>query len=361
MGHLRLKWDPCIINRGNDVQVFIEDYFSTVKTKVCLIAGAGFDPRTPAICTRLVQVVLKLVGIFIQEERPNPNKNLITLADENIRLLEELLPDHVRVPIDIFGVDNAVVGGRNIVKVINEQNFSGVSDVVIDISALSIGTSFPMIRYFVERINKPNFPKNLHIFVTQNPQLDESIVRNAGDTVSTVHGFPGKWKLDSSSNAAKLWLPQLAHGRKVELQRIYNVVEPHDTCPIIPFPSVRPRHGEELIEQYLNELESAWAVDTRNIIYAAEDDPLDLYRTILKIGNLREQVFEGFGGSLMVLTPSGSKVLALGGLMAALERDIPVVYLEAMGYDYSGVAGPDNKMEVPEFIHIWLIGDACPA
>ena len=130
-------------------------------------------------------------------------------------------------------------------------------------------------------------------------------------------------------------------------------MSPHDTCPILPFPSLRPRLGDELAEHYLTELESTWEVDPRNVIYAAEDDPLDLYRTVLRIDDLRRPVFEEFGGSLLVLSPMGSKVLALGALMAALERNLPVVYLEAIGYEFT-VAPAASE---PELVHVWLEGD----
>ena len=68
-------------------------------------------------------------------------------------------------------------------------------------------------------------------------------------------------------------------------------------------------------------------MDTRNIVYADEGDPLDLYRTILRLDDLRKPVFREVGGSLLVLSPLGSRVTALGALMAALERDLPVAYL----------------------------------
>ena len=47
-------------------------------------------------------------------------------------------------------------------------------------------------------------------------------------------------------------------------------------------------------------------------------------------------MFAGAGGSLLVLSPLGSKVMALGALMAALERDLPVAHLEPIGYDLAG-------------------------
>lgn len=119
------------------------------------------------------------------------------------------------------------------------------------------------------------------------------------------------------------------------------------------------RLADDLAEKFLQELENSWTVDTRNIVYADESDPLDLYRTILRLDDLRKPVFAGAGGSLLVLSPLGSKVMALGALMAALERDLPVAHLEPIGYDLA--------MSVPEgvaqasLVHVWLEGSVYPS
>jgi hypothetical protein len=126
----------------------------------------------------------------------------------------------------------------------------------------------------------------------------------------------------------------------------------------LPFPASNPRLGDELAADFIAEFENAWSVDARNIVYAAEDDPLDLYRTILSLDDLRRPVFEDFGGSLLVLSPVGSKTMALGALLAALERDLPVAYLEAIGYNFSN-AQPAER-QPPFLIHIWLEGEAYP-
>lgn len=113
--------------------------------------------------------------------------------------------------------------------------------------------------------------------------------------------------------------------------------------------------------EFLAELEDIWEVDTRNIVYADEENPLDLYRTILRIDDERQPVFEDFGGSLLVLSPLGSKVLALGALMAALERDFPVYYVEALGYDVDWEKADEADPGVLAMRHIWLCGDAYPS
>jgi hypothetical protein len=262
------------------------------------------------------------------------------------------------VPVEIFGTDGAVIGGRNAVTILNRQNFQGVTDIVVDTSALSVGTSFPVIRYLFERVEREKGATNLHVFVAHDPALDSTIQSIVSDAPDYVHGFRGGAGLDGSATAAKLWLPQLAMGRRGALAKLHDFVRPHDTCPIIPFPASNPRRGDELAEHFLTELESGWSVDTRNVLYAAEDDPLDLYRTILRLDDLRRPVFHEVGGSMLVLSPLGSKVMALGALMAALERDLPVAYLEAIGYDLA--ASAPTTSAAPRLVHIWLEGDVYP-
>ncbi len=352
------RWDPCISHSGEEVAGFVASYFAQADRRTLLIAGAGFDPRSQAVAARLAASGGALSAIFIQEKRPNPPQSQIDRAAANAVALTAVVPNHTIAPIDIFGADTAVVGGRNVLALIHRQPLADFTDVVVDLSALSVGTSFPLIRYLVERVSAKKWPANLHVFVSHDPRLDAAIRTTPSDAPSHVHGFRGGSTLDRFAGAARLWLPQLAAGRRAALGRLYDFVEPHDTCPILPFPAHDPRLGDALAEEYLTELESTWAVDTRNIVYADEADPIDLYRTILRLDDLRQPVFAEMGGSLLVLSPFGSKVMALGALMAALERDLPVAHLEPIGYEVASSV-PDQIGE-PSLIHVWLEGDVYP-
>lgn len=128
-------------------------------------------------------------------------------------------------------------------------------------------------------------------------------------------------------------------------------------CPILPFPSSRPRLPDELIEEFAEELQLAWSVDVRDLVYADEKSPLDLYRTILWIDDARRRIFASVGGSQIILSPLGSKALSLGALMAALERDFTVLHVEAIGYTFDA-ARADAVTAPDELVHIWLHGDA---
>ena len=109
------------------------------------------------------------------------------------------------------------------------------------------------------------------------------------------------------------------------------MVIPDEVCVVLPFPANDPRLGDLLLEELLESGRVPWDMDARSILYADEGDPLDLYRTIIKLQALREPVFDETGGSTLILSPVGSKVMALGALLAALERDLPVIYLEDFG------------------------------
>ena len=352
------RWDPCIVHSGDDVDRFLADYLGGSDRRILLVAGAGFDPRACAVADRLCDTEAVTQALLIKEERPNPLQELSDRANANEAALLAILVERQVQSIDVFGPDGAVVGGRNVVNILRRVGLDSTTDVVVDISALSVGTSFPIIRYFVERIVHGTGSANLHVFVAHDPHLDAGIRAKASDTPGFVHGFKGRSTLYDSMDAARLWLPQLATGRRRALTKLYDFVDPHDTCPILPFPATDPRLGDELAEEYLTELESTWEVDTRNIVYADEGDPLDLYRTILKLDDLRQNVFAATGGSMLILSPLGSKVMALGALLAALDRDLPVAHLEPIGYELE--ASVPEKIDPPSLIHIWLEGDVYP-
>ena len=351
------RWDPCVSHRGAEIDGFVKAYFARPERRVLLVGGAGFDPRSTSVARRLANTEGQIRGLFLQEERPKPTQSLVDRACTNSDELRAAIPAHEIEPVNIFGSDGAVVGGRNAVALIGRQDFNDATDIVVDMSALSVGTAFPIIRYLVERSARSLAKFNLHLFVTHDPALDGAISSVSSDAPSFVHGFRGRSTLDGSAGAAKLWLPQLASGRAAALGRLHSFVDPHDTCPILPFPAIDPRAGDRLAEEFLTEFESVWSVDTRNIVYADESDPLDLYRTILRLDDLRKPVFAEVGGSLLVLSPLGSKVMALGALMAALERDLPVAYLEAIGYEFDSSTA---QQQPADMIHIWLEGEVYP-
>lgn len=353
------RWDPCVDHRGEDTHGFLQTHFQAAHRRCCLVAGAGFDPRT-TMTARILATTLgdRLAAVFLREERPAPSPRAVASAERNVEALKQLVPRSVVAPINVLATDNAVVAGRNAVEAMRRRSFDGFTDLVVDMSALSIGTSFPIVRYLLEyaESRRPEVV-NLHVVVASVPEVDERRRRVSNDVPSLVHSFHGTLRLHSQAGSAKLWMPQLSIPKRDALDRIFVFESFDDVCPILPFPSRDPRMGDVIIEHFLDQIERSWGVDARNFVYASEEDPLDVYRTILEIDEQRRPVFEKLG-SVVVLSPVGSKAVALGSLMAAIERELPVVYVEALGY----VLPPKETAvdQETELLHVWLHGEAYP-
>jgi hypothetical protein len=356
----RPRWERCVNHRGAAAEAFIREYFGLPPRKVRLIAGAGFDLRSTRFAETLKDVGKERVsGFFLREERPSPDQNLLATATENEARLRQLFPGCAVEHFDIFAVDNAPIGGRHVLKLLNARlDMSDLTDLVLDCSALSAGVCFSIAKFCYERGRASGSPPNVHLVVIDDPETDGSIASTHCGKPSAPHGFQGTWTLDASSRAARLWIPQLGRGKRPILELVHQFITPHAVCPILPFPATHPRFPDSLIEEYGDLFETPWLVDDRDLVYAHEKSPLDLYRTILRIDDARRRVFEGMGGHQVILSPVGSKALALGMLMAALEREFAVVSVETMTYKLSPGAGVLSPEPRGELVHIWLCGEA---
>ena len=361
------QWERCIHHRGCEAATFISDFFAGSDRSVLLIGGAGFDPRSYYVAEQLTAVCGdRLRGFFLREERPDPSEQLLMMAENNDAHIRKLIPRVEVQDVQVFDIDNAPVGGRRTTRMLAERvDLSGVSDVVLDLSALSVGVMFPSARYCLEAMSHLGANVNLHIFVLDAPSTDASIRSTSCGKAGTLHTFSGGLGLDSRTNTARLWLPQLGPGRREVLSLIYQNVQPHAVCPIVPCPSSNPRLGDALIEEYGDLFDAisepmtpTWDVDSRDIVYAHEKSPLDLYRSILRIDDARRRVFDQTGGSQLILSPLGSKAVTVGLLMAALERGFAVVSVESIEYRLESEADTISVDNDAELVHIWLSGTA---
>lgn len=356
-GESHFRWDIAVGFRGAEFLAFGEHYFGGTDRKILIVAGAGFDPRAPRLAEHLSHWASgRVSAVVVREERLTFDPRLRALADAHAQRIRSAIPACDELALEIFDTnDLAVVGGRRAANLVGQLPLDGVTDVIVDLSAMSVGTSFPLVRALLDVAAMTGL--NLHATVVADAALDAIIIPQPAETANAIHGFRGELGLDRRADAARLWLPQLSFGRRELLDRVHAELAPHDTCPILPFPAHDPRVGDRLIDQYLELLTGTWDVDPRNIIYAAEDDPLDVYRTILELDDARRPVFEGDGGSLCVLSPAGSKVLGLGALMAATERDFPVLHVEAVGFEADARVLSEYTSERGTFAHVWLAGD----
>jgi hypothetical protein len=364
----RRRWEPSVSHRGEAAKAFFKDYFGREDRQLLLIGGAGFDPRSTVIAETLASVAQKRMrGLFICEKRPRSDAVLRTRAESHIQRLKELV-DYSEATIEIFSSDGAIIGGQQAGSSVRANtDFSGVTDIILDFSAISKGVSFPVAKGFLDGTISAGTGQgipNLHAVVVEESWTDSRIIGEASDRVEAIRGFQGLLGQDEMENAARLWLPQLTkeEGTREVLRRIYNRLNPHGVCPILPFPAFDPRLADELLAYHEEAIGNEWQVDGTDLIYADEKSPLDLYRTILRIDDARRHVFgKEVGESLLILSPLGSKALAIGCFMAAYERNFPIVYVEATGSKCDQTAIDSCRgQRTGEIIHIWLAGDVYP-
>ena len=354
---MREHWSNCITNFDNQVEEFVGSYFAETHRRCLLVAAAGFDPRSRRVSEMLSAALgERLSALFIREERERPDANLIDTANANEAALRELIPNSSVERVDVFGEDGAAVGGSRIAALLAElQIDQAVTDIVLDMSALSIGIGFPAAKMLLAEC-EATIGRAFHILIVSNPELDDHIVSVPAERPMPVKGFAAN--LSGTLEPARIWIPQLAKGRRAALTGIgLSVGECYKICPVLPFPARDPRRADALIGEYENEIVNEWQVDPRDIVYVSERNPLDCYRTLSTLKLRYDSTVDGTFEPHVILSPIGSKVMAAGALMAAIEHDLTVQYIETVRYEW------DERAQTPGdppdmVVHVLLSGPA---
>ncbi len=353
---MRKHWENCIINFDAKVDEFVADYFADKSRHVLLVAAAGFDPRSRRISQMLTDTLgSRLSAIYVREERPGASGALIEQANENEATLKSIVRDSKVISIDVFAEDGAPVGGSRIVSRLGEHPVADeVTDVILDLSALSIGVGFPAARMLLEDCESAE-NRAFHLMIVSNPEMDDKISSIPSSRAGAVKGFSPAIENDAQG-LAQVWIPQLARGRGLALTQIGAAIPSrYKICPLLPFPARNPRRADDLLAEYRTELVDEWEVDPRDIVYASERNPLDCYRTLSTLKTRFDRTMKGTYEPRMVLSPVGSKVLAAGALMAAIEHDMAVRYLETESYVFDkALMGPHEAPDMT--VHLILSG-----
>jgi hypothetical protein len=229
------------------------------------------------------------------------------------------------------------------------------------------GVYFPIIAkllYLLDstaRIKGGRLPVNLHVMVGEDVGLD-SRIREEGidENASYLHGFSSDLALEASANIPKVWIPVLGEGKEAQLIRIYDHVIPDEICPVIPSPSVDPRRGDALILEYMELLFDRFRVEPRNILYAAEKNPFEVYRQIYRTSIHYYDALDAVDGCRVVVSAVSSKLLSIGALLASYELKqkgyrIGISNVESQGYKME--SPPEDTVDQEELFSMWLAGE----
>ena len=188
----------------------------------------------------------------------------------------------------MFSEDGRRVGPRSIAQEFSSSaEFRLYTDVVVDISALPRGLYMPLLAKLLALFDGESTDgekRNLHVIVSHSPVTDGAIVEEGlEESASYLFGFAAAaLESESTSGQPKIWIPILGKRQQAQLERIHTLVSPDEICPLLPSPAQDPREGDSLMIEYRELLFDQLRVEPRNIIYAAESNPFEVYRQLMR-------------------------------------------------------------------------------
>jgi len=346
---------PLMINDRN----FDEVWQRPSEEPVLFVCGSGFDPRAFTVLTRLRMATTRRIdGWMIKLPENATDLAVRPLAQTNRERIETLVTDsggalaHQLLP----NYNDSRSLGRLISRSFQESSvLDSYSEVIVEISAMPRSVYFPLVRGILERAHSEDVGRswggNLHVAVCENPEVDAHVLEEGTTPMAPIGGFAGP-----SSERAKttIWVPVLGEFASSRVKALHEELAPDETCPVLPWPARDPRRGDRLMLEYRRLLFDEIRLEPRNVIYAAERNPFDLYRTL---GALRERYVTSLsplGPVSMVLSSHSSKLLSVGVLLTAYEHNLIVQHVSPGAY---GLHGGDSEVHSHDEVYdLWLTG-----
>jgi hypothetical protein len=172
-----------------------------------------------------------------------------------------------------------------------------------------------------------------------------------------IRGFGQRLGPDDTSEVTRVWLPVLGEHQEPYIRSIYEFLAPNEVCPVLPFPAKNPRRGDDLLLELRRLIFDTIEVEPRNFIYAAERNPFDLYRGLCRLSDRYTKALAPVGDVSVVTSVHGSKVLSVGALLAAYEKDLMVVSAGPTGYRIQPGIEIDKVTTDDHLMCLWLDGE----
>jgi hypothetical protein len=239
------------------------------------------------------------------------------------------------------------------------------SHIFVDVSALPRSVYFPVVSkllFLLDGMNGVPSP-NLFVLVSESTPLDRRIVEEGIDEdAGYIHPFRGGMDRESASGLPRIWFPLLGEAQHIQLGRIHDLINPDEICLVLPSPAINPRRADNLVTEYREMLFERLRIETRNIIYASETNPFEVYRQLRRSILHYGEALKPLGGSNAVISANSSKLLSVGALLAAYELkradvDIAIAHVESHGYTLNDGEDEDSIQDERTLYGLWLSGD----
>jgi hypothetical protein len=358
------RWASYYVN--TEFEDFWRTRLSEKNASVCVVAGVGFDPRSLHALSIIAHTCSSAqIGYFALVLPPRATVGagadaVRAQTESNVKELEGFTHGKClgREQVHLLDAAGHSIGGRTAVNLLN-NHFDALGkyrDIVVDVSGLPRAIFFPLISFLCARADQGKI-RNLHIAVTEDPNLDDRIGRLEFGNADFVHSF----RLQGTKKL--IWLPVISKAEDTRLRKIYDYIRSDciEKCPILPFPAKNLRRSDDILVNLREVLFNEFAVSKNNILLCDERTPFDIYRKIIQIHDYYQErlsALSSLGEVTTVVSPLSTKTLSLGMLLAAIEKKLPVCYVESGSYtlntdspSYRDVSSRTAPMEV------WLTGE----
>lgn len=371
-----MRWQNYILNKKSEsCKIFWQDYLKTPKD-VLYIHGLGFDPRTLNGLKNIYSLggegkrdVVSIKYFQSEEEEQSNNvKPEISVHEYELQaFLEGVKNVNHTIKSLITRAEQksiASIKAHLIVDSINE--LTPYTDIIVDISAMSRGVFIPLLHKILNLIDTHDSVINLHVVVTENYLLDAQIEDDGVEqTAEFIHGLSIR-DIANTQEFKEVWIAILGERQLEQYDKIRNSVSPVSTCAILPFPSKNLRRGDELITHYQDKLLNDSDFDMKNVIYADEQNPFQVYRLIRKTIDRHSQSLKIFGGTKVIVSALSSKLLTVGAFLAVYETKlleksrkdlrVGIKHVDSISHKFVG-DNEDELLKNNELFHMWIAGE----
>lgn len=367
-----MRWDPYSLTSDADFNAFWASRLEGGGRRLLLILGRGFDIRTLETARRLhgLGADVQVWQLAFDNGLGDSLVRTTMTADNHAGLVALFGEDKIMaVPIDIGGPSGTVATPINTQTALQKAgDCQEFDDVIVDISAMPRMVAMTAVSVLLYRLDKvaENGGKsiNLHVTTAESVLADIGAARGSlRDGVTFVRGFSGHLEEQTTQNWPRVWFPVLGEGQRDRLRLIQELLDPDEICPVIPFPTKKPRRGDEVVGEHRETLFDDFLIEPANILLASEYNPFEAYKQLYIAMDQYKQALRSMGGCKLFVSPLSSKLLSIGVLLACYDHrygsgskdefDVGIPYVETAVY-----GDPDQNPDSAFELHsMWIRGD----
>lgn len=373
---MKKYWENYVLLKNQEC----ESYFDKkVDEQVLFILGAGFDERMCEGIKKLGKIKKSMdVWLIRFEEAPNSDSLKYSLRVEaNLEVLKKLVSPNRICEKEIkmwntSGENERPVSDPNSAKFVsnNINELQKYDSIVVDISALPQNIYFILLDKLLYNFYEK---KKIYIIACENYVVDKKT--NPVGIDEHAHYFMG-YGATGNVNEDKpvIWMPVLGECDKMRLERCYDFImqnaEYQEICPMVPFPSINERRADEILIKFRKQLFDTWKIEKKNIIYASETNPFQVYRRICETVEHYSNVLQPLDDNSQdatqscrfVFTALTSKLMAIGAFLAAfnLKRENYIINIAGLynrGYEVKGGTGEASTNQSENVVYCLCLSD----